>query len=489
MKVALERLARVRVLAPLHLPIAYKLALVISLLTAGGMATLGTVIINNQSDLFRKQMNRFGETIARQMAEAAKEPLLADDPLTLTFIVNNFAANEHVLGAAVYNDEGERVAAAGTIPEAALGRSGNDTTRLEWRTGSAEDGRPVASFLSAVQFEEVTAGYVQLTFGRSLMETSLNDGIRAVLVATVAMILLGIAASMVLSKRMARPINDLMLATAEISRGNYHIRFEERRNDELGTLMQAFQSMSEGLLRKDQVEQVFSCYLSPKVAHQILSDIEHVSLGGKHVHATVLFADIVGFTRMSETMTPSEINTLLNECFGYVAEAAHCYQGHIDKFMGDCAMIVFGVPEEDDDHPYHAICCAVMIQRLARIANEKRRGRGLPPVEFRIGVNSGEMLAGNMGSYSRMEYTVVGDAVNLASRLSTSVGAGDIVITEQMHTMLNERYELDTRLHGTIALRGKSLPVRLYEVLDIDQEEREQMGLWVQEIVGRREAA
>jgi adenylate cyclase len=488
---AVQRLRPV-VSLPAYLPIAYKLALVISLLSASGMALLGALIVGNQTRLLEQQMGRFGDTVARQMAEAAKEPLLADDMLALRFVINNLVAKENVLGAAVYSDEGELLVDAGLIPPQGLpeqAKGGADRpVQLQWTAISgSRDGTPVISFVTPIRFQDVVAGYSLLTFSHSLVDTSLNDALRAVAAATVLMILLGTAAALILGKRLTRPIYDLMLASSEISRGNYNFRFKERRNDELGTLMQAFTEMNEGLLRKEQVESAFSRYLSPKVAKQVLADLEHVHLGGQHVQASVLFADIAGFTQMSESMTPSAVNALLNEYFSLIAEAAHLFQGHIDKFMGDCAMIVFGVPEDDPEHAYHAITCGVMIRRLSEALNERRQRQGQPPVQFRIGVNSGEMLAGNMGSRERMEYTVVGDAVNLASRLSHAAGPGEIIVTEEVHAIIRLR-GLHSRKHGTIKLRGKSRPVTLYRILDVSGDTRAKMEQHLHELLREHES-
>src|SRR5512142_121347 len=126
--------------------------------------------------------------------------------------------------------------------------------------------------------------------------------------------------------------------------------------------------------------------------------METVERGGRRVEATVLFADIAGFTSLSENMHPEEVSALLNEYFSCIAQAAHAFHGHVDKYIGDCAMLLFGVPAEDDDHVFHATACAVVIQRAIHTLNQRREADGLVPVHFRIGINNGVMLAGNMGS-------------------------------------------------------------------------------------------
>jgi adenylate cyclase len=292
------------------------------------------------------------------------------------------------------------------------------------------------------------------------------------------MIVIGVAVSVVLAQRITRPIDDLMHMSREIQQGNYRVRMSERRNDELGVLMQSLNDMSEGLLRKEQVEQVFSRYVSPQVANRVLSDLqkmEHVSLGGRHVNASVIFADIVGFTALSEKLGPQETSNLLNIYFSHIAQAVAFCHGHVDKYMGDCAMIVFGVPEERDDHTVMAISAAWMIQQLVAQLNQQRQREKKVTVEFRIGVNSGMMLAGNMGSAQRMDYTVVGDAVNLASRLSHAGEPGEVILIEEMLAIpaLDHHFAFDK--HSTIRLRGKEQPVATMRLLDVNHEFRHAM--------------
>jgi len=203
------------------------------------------------------------------------------------------------------------------------------------------------------------------------------------------------------------------------------------------------------------------------------------------VHASVLFADIVGFTGMAEGMNPEEVAKLLNSYFAHIVRACEMHQGMVDKYIGDCAMLVFGVPQADPEHCFHGITCALTVLHLIAMENELRERQGQAPVRFRLGLNSGEMMAGNMGSHERMEYTVVGDAVNLASRLSAAADGGQIVITEQIYNLpeINERFV--ARKHRSIRLRGIRHPVTTYVIEDLmpaykDGFERQVQQLWWQ---------
>jgi adenylate cyclase len=483
-------------LQPQHFPIAYKLALIITLVITVGMSLLGMVVVDNQTRLLRQQMNQFGHALINQMAETVKEPLLAGDALALRLAADGMTRHGGVLGAVIYSDELEPLVAEGlTPPDAQLRQLQQQLQQpgptvpvaaVEWDSLPRSDNTIVIAFFAPIVVRELTTGYVLLTFDHSQLSQAQRDTLRAVTAATLLMVLLGAVTAILLGQRLSRPINELMDASLQVSRGNYSFRFAERRNDELGTLMQAFNTMSDGLVRKEQVELAFSRYVSPKVAKEVLSDLDQVQLGGQHTDASVLFADIAGFTALSENLTPQQISTLLNDYFGVIAEAALAYQGHVDKYMGDCAMLVFGVPQPDAQHTLNAVCCAVLIQRLISELNRQREANRQMPVHFHISCNSGMMLAGNMGSHDRMDYTVVGDAVNLASRLSTVAEAEQIIISKVMHDLPILAGHLVSREHDTIRLRGKQQPVATFQVLDLTEPLRSELEQHYHHILRRR---
>jgi adenylate cyclase len=196
-----------------------------------------------------------------------------------------------------------------------------------------------------------------------------------------------------------------------------------------------------------------------------------------------MFADIVGFTSMSEKLQPKEIASLLNEYFTYISIVSKIFHGTIDKYMGDCAMVVFGVPIKDEDHSFNAIACAVMVQKLVDRLNALRIRNGEFPVYFRIGVNSGDMLAGNMGAQERMQYTVVGEAVNLASRLLTTAENGQVIISQQMFSNEDLHWRVTASKCQEIKLRGISKPVITYIVNDVVATYRDKMDREIEELL------
>jgi adenylate cyclase len=455
-------------------PLAYKLSFVITLLIVSCMVLLGSLLIQQQSEQLQQQISEQGNTLAHLMAKAAREPLLAGDKLALDTISSSFANSSSVLGTAIVSLEGEMITQAGalfgeknpltrsTLDSVVAGES--DTYRWTWQQLNGNRKQQVISFVQPVWFQEVTAGYALVTFSLAELTAFARQALQAIVGATILVILLGIGVSFLLGRRITQPIDRLVSASRAIGGGDYSFRFKDRRKDELGLLMDAFNEMAEGMLEKSQVKNALSRYVSPGVAREILSNLDDVGLSGKRVDGSVVFADIRGFTRISEALRPEDLVNMLNRYYTLVTQACEINHGIVDKYLGDGVMLVFGAPEPDKDHAFHAITCALLIHRLVAHENNKRAEQGLFPIEFRIGINTGSMLAGNMGSNSRMEYTVVGDTVNLASRLCSITNAGDIVISREMYMRDDIKWRVLAGEYQSIRLRGISQPISTYLV-------------------------
>lgn len=484
-------------LRPTHIPIAYKLALILIVLITSGMSLLGLMIITNQSTLLRKQINEFGQAMVQHLAESSKELVLSDDILSLMVQVSNQGKNENIIGAVVYDHTGKMLAHSGKLPVHDIKKMyemgtnyAPDQYSVEWSdVNESNQPQELISFITPIRYQNLVAGTALVTFSKDLLSQALHQTISAITSATIFMILLGIVTAYFVGRRLTRPIYDLMDASRAIHSGDFGYRIDERRNDEIGYLMDAFNNMASGLLEKHQVESAFSRFVSNKVAKQIMENLDQIQLGGKRVQATALFADIAGFTSMSERLPAEEIAQILNEYFSYIEMASRLYHGTIDKYMGDCAMIIFGAPEEDEEHKFNAICCAVMIQRLVERVNKLRGQKGKTPVHFRIGVNSGEMLAGNMGSHERMQYTVVGEAVNLAARLHSVAERGQIVVTDFLVKDPDVQWRIVADRHESIRLRGIGEPVTTYILSDVKPAYSARIDRQINEILQKRQVA
>jgi adenylate cyclase len=200
-------------------------------------------------------------------------------------------------------------------------------------------------------------------------------------------------------------------------------------------------------------------YFSPSIATRILSEGEKEA---QELEATVLFADIVGFTRIAERMDPPSVARLLNEYFSRMSEPIFEADGTLDKFIGDCIMAVFGAPYPQPDHAVRAVRVALEMRQRLNELNAERGGSA--SISMRMGINSGPLVSGPIGSVKRKEITVLGDTVNIASRFESMVAeAGQIVIGERTYDLVKDQVEV--RDLGTVALKGRKESVRVYEVL------------------------
>ncbi|MFC2074850.1 CHASE2 domain-containing protein [Bdellovibrionota bacterium] len=239
------------------------------------------------------------------------------------------------------------------------------------------------------------------------------------------------------------------------------------------TLVSAYRFFVEE--REDRhVRNAFRHYVSPVVADKIMETPEELTLGGDRKNLTVLFTDIRGFTPLSEKMPPHELTRFLNDYMSEMTQAVFNHQGLLDKYMGDALLAIFGAPVPDPEHPLHA--CEAAIEMIERLEEIRQKGP-VPDLECGIGINTGEMIVGNMGSRDVFDYTVVGDNVNLCSRLekSNKVYGTRIVLSEETYHKVQEKVlcrELDL-----IRVRGKEIPARIFELLAVGEGSENQKQL------------
>jgi adenylate cyclase len=216
---------------------------------------------------------------------------------------------------------------------------------------------------------------------------------------------------------------------------------------------------------KRMVKALFGRYVSRDVYKQLIEHPELAELGGRRREMTVLFSDIRGFTAVTEKGDPEALVAQLNEYFSKMVEVVFRHHGTVDKFVGDMVMALFGAPVDDSDHAEHAVKAAVdMVHELGEL-NRKWAREGRAQLDIGVGVNSGDMIAGNIGSSSIMSYTVIGDNVNLGSRLESlnKDFRTRIIISDATRARLSSSYNL--RPLGDVTVKGKSRPVAVYEVV------------------------
>ena len=267
-------------------------------------------------------------------------------------------------------------------------------------------------------------------------------------------------ASLFLSRGLAGPVRSLMEAAGRVADGDYQASVEVQGRDELGRLAASFNEMTAGLRLKEQYRGVLNKVVSKDVAEELLrGDIE---LGGETREVSVLFADIRGFTALTEGMSPQAVIGLINSCMERMSEAVEIEGGVVDKYVGDELMAVFGAPISRGDDAGRAVRAAVRIQRSLKDLNRIRASQGLKPLGVGVGISTGEAVAGNMGSTNRLNYTVLGEAVNLASRICSSTPAGEVRVSSETAAQMGNGVSAESL--EPQRFRGFSKDVTIYRI-------------------------
>ncbi len=281
--------------------------------------------------------------------------------------------------------------------------------------------------------------------------------------------LVGLAVSIGVGTRIARsvtrPVRVLAEDAGRVAQGDYSLHVDISQKDEIGDLATSFNHMVRGLAEKEKIRDLLGKVVSPAVAQRLLS--KKIELGGEDVEVTVLFSDVRNFTALCEHRAPAEILTLINSYLTRISAVIEDHDGVIDKYIGDAVMALFGAPLAHDDDPLRAVKTAIGMRRVLAEFNLELAARDLPPLDIGVGINTAMVVAGNIGSPSRMNYTVIGDGVNLASRLEGLTKHYDVPIIVSESTR-NAIPGFVFRELDRVRVKGKTRPVTIYQPLGAD---------------------
>ncbi|MFN0075893.1 MAG: adenylate/guanylate cyclase domain-containing protein [Prosthecobacter sp.] len=270
-------------------------------------------------------------------------------------------------------------------------------------------------------------------------------------------LLIALLVVLYISRGLSGPISDIVSGTHQIEQGNFDVRVRVRRQDELGKLAASFNEMAAGLALQEKYRSVLNAVADRTVAQQLIE--QSSGLGGELRHVTMLFCDIRGFTAITENMPPAEVIELLNEHMTALTEVAYEHGGIVDKFVGDLIMVLFGAPVSTGADAAHAVQCALRMLQVRRHLNQTSKHS----LEVGIGLATGSVVAGCMGSDQRLSYTVLGHRVNLASRLCSIAQAGEIVMDAETYAEAQELIQAEPM--PPMQLKGISEPVHPWRVV------------------------
>jgi class 3 adenylate cyclase len=312
---------------------------------------------------------------------------------------------------------------------------------------------------------------VGVALPRSLITSSARVSPSQLAVAFALAVLAVIALGVVIAKIIAIPVFELVAASTRVAKGDLKANVREQSQDELGLLSRQFNQMVTKLRQREFMSDLFGRMVSEEVREALLLG-DQLQLRGELKVVSVLFTDIRQFTNYSESHNPQEVVDMLNTYFGIVNNAVREAGGMINKFGGDSTMAIFGAPIslEPGETAHRAISAALAIRLGITESSARRVQAGLEPINIGIGINTGEVITGNVGAEERFEYTVIGDAVNVAARvqsLASEFTDSNIFITEGTYEVLAERERLLVADHGAVSLKGRRKSVHIYSVIGI----------------------
>ena len=453
------------------LPMWLQLSIITTLIVTGTIISLSLVTLREQRDQLYQQTVKIGKVSLNYFTKNAGILLLEDNVLKLNNLITEATSVEGIRYAAIIDQKGitrahtdasligERFA---PFDPAGPAIHDGDNSYFDYVSDRGEN---ILNLSRNIILKGTVLGEVHVGISLDFIEELVSDRSNNLILVSVLIILTGIFITVLFGLHFTRPISKLVQATREIRKGNYHFRVSRIRKDEIGNLALSFNQMSRELWLKSLMQKSFGKYVGAEVLEMILVNPESDWLKGRKSHATILFTDIRGFTAYSKSKEPEEVVDRLNEYFEIATNIILRYGGYVDKFVGDAVLGVFGVPIYYEDHMERAVQAALDMKN--DFCNNGQDCSDTLLNSVGISINTGVVVSGNIGSQVKMEYTVIGDTVNIASRLNALAGPGDIIISDSIYTSLKDMLEVEIRPLQRI--KGRNHPVPVYNITRIKE--------------------
>jgi adenylate cyclase len=440
----------------------YKIAGTFIVVLSLTVISLGLVTFASQKTILQHEMKARAAVLVQQLANAGKEALLTKQELPIASTVADVMKRDDVVYAMVTDSKGnvfvhndfslKGTALSGTVDKAAMQTDGLLFQESQFHDDAVLD----AAIPIVLQSKNLKIGTARIGLSEKNLKAAIEKQKTTYYLMALGFILAGLVISFVLARILTKPLELLAKGMRDVSEGDLRTLVKVTASDEFGVVTKTFNQMVLSLREKLHMEK----YLSQSTVNSIRQnrDQSQLKLGGERKYVTALFSDVRGFTAMSERMSPEEVVTLMNTYLNFQAELILAWGGSVDKFVGDEVMAVF----EGSGNEINAVCAAVEIQHYCAALNRARSMDGLKAVSIGIGINSGDAVMGNMGSENHMDYTVIGDSINVAARLCGIAQAGQVLISKAVSEKIAGQATWQTL--PPVALKGKDKPLEVYAV-------------------------
>ena len=410
-------------------------------------------------------------SVIKGIAQYSEEAILTKDRLALETMLNEAMKDPVILYIFVLDKKQTILAHSDPAQQGRLYISSTPERPrqlkdgVELTTSFDPNGEERFDLVAPVTFAQKTyIGSVHVGFSKKPIFEAVRSSQSKIRIIMLASLLVGLLGAWLLASLVVKPIRRLVEGVKSIMDGHYP-QIQVRSHDEIGMLVSSFNDMSKNLKEKELIKTAFSQYVSETVLESFLKNPNDLQPGGTRTEATILFTDIRNFTALAEQLEPSVVVQILNEYFSAVIEVVEKYEGHLDKFIGDAVMVVFGTPIRHLNDEERAVRAAIEMNQRFQSLKHKWLHEGYPKIEINIGINTGEVVAGNVGSSKKLAYTVIGDSVNMAARIEK--------LNKRFHTQILVSHSTYTKLAPILEVvplpptrvRGKSDEIQVYIVV------------------------
>ena len=433
-------------------PVRWRFALFVGLAVMAAVGVLLVLVLNLEREAWLANQRQQARVHVERLADELKIPMLSGFRAELDVIVGNFLKNT----------------------PSAIGVHLRMADGTEMRFGEANAGSPLDGghphglwYAAEVVYGGTKVGHVAVRFSEDAWKRLAARLAWKIVAIGAFVIVLAMAGVLWIARRLSKPLEDLARAARAVAYGDYTVRLPITGNDEINDAIAQFNAMVAELRHKEELRDVFGRYLNPKLVSEVFDQTApQAAMRSERREVSVLFADMVNFTAFSESTDTSQVIEVLNQHFEVFHRIIDYYGGVVDKYIGDAVMAVFNHPKDDPAHPRSAVKAALaMVEACRRLGVLRPDGE---PIQFRVGINCGEVIVGPIGAERRLEYTVIGDTVNIASRLAGLGEGGQVVVTRETFARLGDGFAFASL--GEKRIKGVSRPVECGIVTAADEE-------------------
>ncbi len=417
--------------------IRWRWTLMLSFTVAITVVVLMGVILNVERDAWLDNQEKQAEVSVNRLAEALKLPLLSGSEAEVGTIVHGFMQTENaVLAAYVHFSHNSKGQFFGDVSDDKALLKSQIYIPMVVRLDSQR-----LWFAKRIQYANTSVGNIAVRYSQSAWDALSQRILHQMLLAAIVVVLLSSFLIYWIAGQISQPMEALADAASRVAAGDYQVQLHVKGNDEVSDAMNQFNKMVMELAHKEKMRDTFGKYLNPKLVSEVF---EHGSsqMDNHRQMVTVIFADMVGFTSFSEDATPEYVVDVLNKHFEVFHRIIDYFDGHVDKYIGDAVMAVFNHPKENEHHVEYAVMAALAMAKACENLGVLRKNG--EKISFRVGLNCGDAIVGSIGAHERLEYTVIGDTVNVASRMCGLGDGGEVILSHATFANLNEHFKFES---------------------------------------------